>query len=106
MRRRYLAVASLRRKNKDVAETIWGPLETFLDQGLEHLTKTFSFSIAAGDVILLNGRWYVTHSGLIRLAYRESCSGISTTLVRKYSHPDSHTWTFRATVYKRNAKRG
>ena len=106
MKRRHIPVANLSRKNRDVAQTIWGTLEPFLDQALEHLTNTFSFSIAAGDIILLNGRWYVTHSGLIRLAFREGCNGISTSLVRKYSQPGSRTWTFRATVYRRNAKRG
>ena len=30
----------------------------------------------AGDLQLLDGRWYVTHSGLLRLAARRGCRGI------------------------------
>ncbi len=104
--RTHSALASLLRQNKTVAHAIWGNLNPVLDQALEHLTNTYSFCIAAGDIILLNGRWYVTHSGLIRLAVRERCIGISASVVRKYSEASTRTWVFRATVYKRNSKRG
>jgi hypothetical protein len=43
---------------------------------------------------------------LISLAVREGCNGISASVVRKYSEASSRTWVFRATVYKRNSKRG
>ncbi len=105
MKRRPVALRNLCLENKAVANAIWGPIAPVLDQALEHLTKTFSFCIATGDVILLNGRWYVTHSGLIRLAFREGCGGISTSLVRKYSQASSRMWTFRATVYRKSGKR-
>ena len=106
MKRHPAALSDLCRHNKAVAQTVWGTLQPFLDQALEQLTNTFSFSITAGDLILLNGRWYVTHNGLISLAFRQGCTGISTSVVRKYSEASSRTWVFRATVYKRNAKRG
>jgi len=100
------ALTQLRRQNKTIAHTIWGGLEPVLARALEQLTNRFSFCIATGDIILLNGRWYVTHSGLISLAFRQGCNGISTSLVRRYSDATSRSWTFRATVYKKNAKRG
>src|SRR5690242_15320877 len=102
----HSAVANLRRQNKTIAHAIWGNLDPILDQALEHLTNTYSFCIATGDIMLLYGRWYVTHSGLISLAVRERCNGISASVVRKYSEASSRTWVFRATVYKRNSKRG
>jgi hypothetical protein len=104
--KRHSALTNLRRQNKAVAHAIWGSLEPVLDRALEQLTNRFSFCIATGDIILLNGRWYVTHSGLISLAFRQGCNGISTSLVRRYSDATSRSWTFRATVYKKNAKRG
>ncbi len=104
--RRRSALTDLRRQNKTVAHAIWGALAPVLDRALEQITNRFSFCIATGDIILLNGRWYVTHSGLISLAFREGCNGISTSVVRRYSEAGSRTWTFRATVYKKNAKRG
>ena len=106
MKRRHVALIDLCRQNKAIAQTVWGTLHPVLDEALEQLTNTFSFSITAGDLILLNGRWYVTHNGLISLAFRQGCNGISTSVVRKYSEASSRTWVFRATVYKRNAKRG
>jgi hypothetical protein len=106
MKRQPFTPRNLFFQNKAVAQAIWGPLAPVLDQALDHLTKQFSFCIAAGDVILLNGRWYVTHNGLISLAFRERCNGISTSVVRRYSESGSRSWTFRATVYKRNSRRG
>jgi hypothetical protein len=48
---------------------------------LREVSRTQHFSIAAGDMIMLDGRWYVTHSGLLRVAQRtpwvtppETCS--------------------------------
>ena len=37
----------------------------------------FGFSLAMGDVTFLDGRWYVTHAGLIRLARHNRCAGIN-----------------------------
>ena len=106
MKTRHTAVKNLFQQNKSLAHAIWGTLDPVLDQTLEHLTDKFLFCIAAGDLILLNGRWYVTHSGLISLAVRQGCNGISTSVIRKYSEASSRSWVFRATVYKRNARRG
>jgi len=106
MKRRHAAPSDLCQQNKAIAQTVWGTLQPVLDRALEQLTNTFRFSISAGDMILLNGRWYVTHNGLISLAFRQGCNGISTSVVRKYSEASSRTWVFRATVYKRNSKRG
>jgi hypothetical protein len=45
-------------------------------QALRDLTRQFSFSFASGDVIQLENGWFVTHTGLVRLARRKRCRGI------------------------------
>jgi len=71
-------------------------------------TRTGTFILCmlllAGSAVR-NGRWYVTHSGLLRLADRRHCSGIRVQPVREFCNPQSARWAFRATVYKsRNCK--
>jgi hypothetical protein len=34
------------------------------------------FEIGSGDLVLLNNYWYVTHTGLLRMAKRKRCSGM------------------------------
>jgi len=67
---------------------------------LKALTQEFQLSLALGDLTLLDGKWYVTHSGLMRLARRNRCAGIQTRLVNQFCDPDSSRWVFCATVYK------
>src|SRR5262245_5660823 len=49
---------------------------------LANMTRTCGFSIAAGDLQFLNGKWYVTYTGLIGLARRARCIGIHVTAIR------------------------
>src|SRR5437899_6211432 len=49
---------------------------------LRNLTVNFGFSIALGDLLWLDGKWYVTHSGLLRLAQHRHCAGIKVHQVR------------------------
>lgn len=37
-------------------------------ESIRRYSKEFQFSIAAGDLLYLERGWYVTHTGLIRLA--------------------------------------
>jgi hypothetical protein len=73
---------------------------------LKALTKETELSVAAGDLSLIDGKWYVTHSGLLRIAQRDRCVGINTLLLEKLSNPERDRWVFRATVYKRSSARG
>ena len=38
---------------------------------LKTLTRDFGFSIQAGEMQIINANWYVTHTGLLRLARRK-----------------------------------
>ncbi len=49
---------------------------------------------------MLDGSWYVTHSGLLRIAQRRRCSGIKTELAESVSNPRESRWVFKATVFK------
>jgi hypothetical protein len=93
-------ISDLLKTNKDTARTVWGPLPRFAIFRLSDLTLRFSFSVASGDLTLVNGNWYVTHSGLLRLATRKRCAAISTLPVPKFCDVDSRRWIFKATIYK------
>jgi hypothetical protein len=57
-------------------------------------------SLECGDLLLINGKWYVTHSGLLRLARRSHCAGISVEAVPELSDPTAGRWALKATVYR------
>jgi hypothetical protein len=63
-------------------------------------------SIVAGDLSLLDGKWYVTHSGLMRLARRRRCVGIEVRPVHKLCQPTSNHWVFQAIAYKCDSSKG
>jgi hypothetical protein len=73
---------------------------------LRTLTTEMRLSIAAGDLSLLDGKWYVTHSGLMRLARRRRCVGIEVRPVHKLCQPTSNHWVFRAIAYKFGSPKG
>jgi len=94
------------RVNALLARKTWGEISRTAMRGLKELTSTYSLSVAAGDLQILDGKWYVTHSGLLRIAQRGRCTGINTALLKQLSNPESDRWVFRATVYKRSSSRG
>ncbi len=94
------------RTNLSVATRAWGQLSKPARSGLAALTEKYSLSVALGDVQYIDGRWYVTHAGLLRLAHRNHCSGIKTTLERHCSEPSAHRWVFKATIYKSPRSKG
>jgi hypothetical protein len=70
------------------------------------VAKRYRFSVESGDLLWLDGNWYVTHSGLIRLARRSHCAGIHVEPVAQFSDPATSRWAFKATVYKSRTCRG
>jgi hypothetical protein len=66
---------------------------------LRDLTKTFGFSLSLGDIQYMDGGWYITHAGLLRLSRRRRCAGIHVRQVRQLSDPVMGRWVFKATVY-------
>jgi hypothetical protein len=67
---------------------------------LRQLTHDLCLSLAAGEILLLGGNWYVTHSGLLHIAQRRRCAGIHVEIIRELSDPSSLRWVAKATVYR------
>ena len=92
--------------NARYARSIWGQLPSSSMNVLKQLTQRLALSVADGDLLFLDGRWYVTHSGLLRIAQRRRCSGIETVIQSRTSDPRSGRWVFKATVYRSSNSRG
>ena len=73
---------------------------------LRELTLNFGFSLATGELLHLNGGWYVTHAALLRLAFRKHCAGIRVEQVDQSSDPLAGRWVFKATVFKSPSSMG
>ncbi|MFY9529760.1 MAG: hypothetical protein WAR24_12695 [Candidatus Acidiferrales bacterium] len=94
------------RSNARLARAMWGEPSKIALRSLKELTDKYSLSVAAGDLQLLDGKWYVTHSGLLRIAQRRHCHGMKSVLVERLSDPPASRWVFRATVYKSPVSKG
>jgi len=94
------------RREITIARRIWGRLPQATLDSLEHLVERFQISVSSGDVQFLDGGWYITHSGLIRISQRRHCSGINSALIEQYSDPAAARWVFRAVVHKTPHCRG
>ena len=63
------------------------------------LTVTLHLSIFRGELLYFSGKWYVSHSGLLRIAHRRRCVGIDTE-IEQHTEASADRWVFRATVHK------
>jgi len=95
------------RQNTACARVLW-PDECSKStlNALRELTTRFGFSVRLAEIRLLNGAWYVTNSGLIHLADRRRCRGISSQLMSEFSDPVVCRWVFKATVYRTSNSKG
>ena len=81
-------------------------LAPVLLEQLRELTRDSSLSLKCGDVLLLSGGWYVTHTGLLRLAARRLCSGIQVQPIPEFCDAKNARYAFKATVHKSRACQG
>lgn len=94
-------------RNLKLSKEKWcGKLDKQQLQGLRSLTEDFGFAVALGDLLLLDGKWYVTHAGHLRLAQRRHCAGIRVQQVREYCDPTVGRWVFKAILYKSTSSQG
>ena len=102
--------AIIRPKAKLIRENLRAVKELYPDATdsqllvLRELGRTLGLSVRNGDLLMLGSRWYVTHSGLLRVAQRRRCSRISIELVEGVSNPQEGRWVFKATVFKSGAE--
>ena len=94
------------RSNIAVATATWGRLPRIARDGLKELTTRYALSVALGDVQFIDGRWYVTHAGLLRLAKRDRCCGIRVDTLPKLCNPATKHWVFKAIVYNSTRSKG
>jgi hypothetical protein len=102
-----MATENLVRQNRRYAKLRWGSvLGRITLVALKNFTEQFQFSVANGDLLLLDNGWYVTHSGLTSLARRNRCAGIKVQPVQPFCDPSAQRWAFEATVYKSKTCKG
>ena len=92
--------------NAKFAQKTWGRLPQIALRGLEELTRNYALSVSSGDLLYLGSKWYVTHPGLLRVARRSHCAGISVQAIQEFCDPQARRWAFKATVYKNRLCRG
>jgi hypothetical protein len=67
---------------------------------LRDLTASLHLSVFRGELLYFNGKWYVSHNGLLRIAHRRRCAGIDTEIEQHTTEAAVGRWVFRATVHK------
>ena len=94
-------------RNLTLAKSLWsGQIDQRQKSALKSLSEKYQLSVGSGDLQLLEGRWYVTHSGLIRLAERKRCAGINVNPMIEFCDAALSRWIFKAIVYKKGKSRG
>jgi hypothetical protein len=101
-RTKHLYLTNLR-----LAKLRWGqdPSPSAFEQ-LKNLSKDYQFSVASGDLLILNSSWYVTHAGLLRLAARRRCCGIQVQPIAEFSDARNGRYAFKATVLRSPSCKG
>jgi hypothetical protein len=94
------------RQDVRLAKSKWCDLNKPLLDSLVGALRRHRLSLAGGEVILIDGRWYVTHSGLLRVAMRKHCHGMRVQPVKQFCDTKSSRYAFRATVYTSPACKG
>ena len=92
--------------NIRLARAKWGNLNRSAVEQLKKLSNELQLSVASGDLLLFDAHWYVTHTGLIRLAARRRCSGIHAQPIPEFSDALNRRYAFKATVYKSKTSPG
>ena len=94
------------RHNTSLVKKLYPNINRSRLQALKELTKQFSFSFASGDVIQLDNSWFVTHTGLVRLARRKRCRGIHVEAVDSLCDSAASRFVLKATVYPSKGSAG
>ena len=101
------SVESLVRENAKLAKRSWADELSSCDlTALAKLTRDSGLSLSSGEILRLNGAWYVTSGGLLRIADDRGCQGIETLVISELCDSTISRWVFKATVHKDGAKRG
>src|SRR5712692_4835241 len=94
------------RQDVRLAKSKWCDLNKPSLDSLVGALRRHRLSLAGGDLLLIDGRWYVTHSGLLRIAVRKHCHGMRVQAVKEFCDTGASRYAFRATVYTSPACKG
>jgi hypothetical protein len=97
---RKLALHSLIRQNLGAVKKLYPHVTELQLCVLRELSRQLHLSVLNGDLMMLDERWYVTHAGLLGVARRRQCCGITAELAEAVSDPKHGRWVVRATVLK------
>src|SRR5712692_6113090 len=100
------STANLLRQNLRLVKQVYPGLPRQGLTALTELTRTLHLGISRGELLFIEGKWYVTHAGLLQIALRRRCVGIRTVLQERLCDPSAGRWVFKATVYKSPRSRG
>ena len=101
-----LNLSRLSKANAKAARLRWGRLNANCRAALRDYTTQLQVSVPGGDLLLIDGSWYVTHAGLLHVARRKKCVGIDAQPVSDLCNPQSSTWAFRAIAYTSKTCKG
>ena len=94
-------------KNVRAAKRLFSlPLGPRLMSQIKALSQDYGFSVDSGELQILEGNWYVTHTGLLRLARRKRCRGILVEAVDSLCDSAASRYVLKATVYPSKGSAG
>src|SRR6266566_8455837 len=88
----------LLRPNIQFARQIYSGIPQYQLTILRDLTLSLGLSVTRNELLWIGGAWYVSHSGLLRIAHRRKCLRIHTCIEASVSEPSANRWLFKATV--------
>ncbi|MGB8523684.1 MAG: hypothetical protein WCD43_12015 [Candidatus Acidiferrales bacterium] len=91
---------TLLRQNLQLVKQLYPGLSQTTLSALRDLTRTFRLSVSRREILCIDDRWYITHTGLLQIALRRHCHGIRTVLQERQCDSHASRWVFKATVYK------
>ena len=95
----------LRENLRFARQLLGGTLSTQVAHSLQVLGE-FKLSFTRGDLQFIGSSWYVTHTGLLRLARRRRCLGIHVEAVEQLSDPGANRFVLKATVFPSKVSSG
>src|SRR5438445_319209 len=94
------------RQEIKLAKLTWGNVSRIVAENLVALLNKYQLSIRCGDLLLLEQRWYVTNSGLLRIAADKGCHGIRIQPVQEFCDVPASRYAFKAIVYTSPRSKG
>jgi hypothetical protein len=87
-------------ENNRLARSLWPMISKSELLVLKRLTVSLELEIRSGELLRVNGAWYVSHSGLLKLATRQRCFAIHTQPVLESCDLANSRWIFKAIAFK------